>query len=73
MMFILVNKPYDYMVEELNFCQHKWKYKSEDPKSIFVYVVTKTNASKCDELSVITKTETSIKVQSYPIWAKENL
>ena len=72
-MFILVNKSYDYMVEELNFCQHKWKYKSEDPINIFVFVVTKTNSAKCDELSVITKTDTSIKVQSYPVWAKEYL
>lgn len=72
-MFILVNKPYSYMIEELNFCQHKWIYKSEDSTNIFVYVVTKTNSAKCDELSVITKTDTSIKVQPYPVWAKENL
>ena len=72
-MFILFNKPYAYMVEELNFCQHKWIYMSEDPKSIFVYVVTKTKTALCDSLSIITKTDTFIKVQSYPVWAKENL
>jgi len=72
-MYILVNKPYDYIVEELNFCQHKWIYKTEKAKDIFVYVVSKKIHDHCDELSVITKTDTSIKVQSYPIWAKENL
>lgn len=73
MMFILVNKPYSYMVEELNFCQHKWVYKSEKAKNIFLYVASKKLHNHCDELSVITTTETSIKVQPYPIWAKENL
>lgn len=73
MMFILVNKPYTYMVEELNFCQHKWIYKTTKAIDIFTYVVTKKLHNHCDELSVITKTETSIKVQPYPIWAKENL
>jgi|LakMenEpi03Aug12_release.lakeMendotaPanAssembly.Ray.scaffolds.fasta_scaffold2944951_1 hypothetical protein len=72
-MFILVNKPYSYMVEELNFCQHKWIYKTVSAKEVFLYVVAKKIHSHCDELSVITKTDTSIKVQPYPIWAKENL
>jgi len=72
-MFILVNKPYSYMIEELNFCQHKWIYKTENSKNVFLYVASKRLHTHSDELSVITKTETSIKVQPYPVWAKENL
>jgi hypothetical protein len=76
-MHILVDKDTLYMVEELNFCQHncqhKWLYVSENPKDIFSYVVAKKLNDRCDTLSVISKTLTSINVESYPVWAKKYL
>lgn len=72
MQHILVDKDALYMIEELNFCQHKWLWVGE-PKDLFTYVITKKLNDRCGTLSVISKTLTAIKVQSYPSWAKEYL
>lgn len=73
MMYILVDKPATYMIEELNFCQHKWVWQSKNVEAIRAAIYLTHRKANIDGFSVISKTLTSIKVQSYPSWAKEYL
>lgn len=70
---ILVNKNVEYLVEELNMCQHLWKCHSHFPQTIINYVIAYGYAKQCHDLSVITRDENSLTLYSYPSWAKEYL
>lgn len=68
--YILVDKLSNYMVAELNLCQHKWIHCSHSANSIINFVVSTGRTADCQKLSVITRDHESLKVESYPVWSK---
>ena len=61
---ILVRKNVEYLVEELNLCQHLWAYRTHNPQALMNYVVQYGYAKHCDQLSVISMSKNSITIHS---------
>lgn len=70
--FRLIDKPIGEIVKHEDFHMHRKIFTSKDRMEVFAFVVNRPQyAKRCDALSVITFSDTSITIYSYPEWVKK--